>query len=360
MLIAFVCVLNLEVWAQTNFRTFGYAEALSVAKEENKKIFIDFYTDWCAPCKRMAKEVFPQEKVGDYLNALYVCLQLNAEREGKELARKFHIEAYPTFVVIDTLEQSVFRIVGAMDADRFIIEMEKNSNPEYSPTRVRKRYLGGERTPRLVEYYVSDLMRDGKYAEGAKTIEDYFASLSQEQRMLKENMFIYLRYTLDWSSPRAQFFLKHRKDFDSSLEDKMNRHIVFLYKNEGKRYSLGSLPENNVFDKKQYRQWKRYVVLLPEEEREAFEPVFRLIECRANGNLKKYIKVCVSEFDKLDSRNQAILTDHVDKLIEHENHVSLKRAAKYVRKHLNKLQQETAVFSDKFLEEVDRVLGEKK
>ena len=127
MLIAFVCVLNLEVWAQTNFRTFGYAEALSVAKEENKKIFIDFYTDWCAPCKRMAKEVFPQEKVGDYLNALYVCLQLNAEREGKELARKFHIEAYPTFVVIDTLEQSVFRIVGAMDADRFIIEMEKNS-----------------------------------------------------------------------------------------------------------------------------------------------------------------------------------------------------------------------------------------
>lgn len=57
----------------------------------------------------------------------------------------------------------------------------------------------------MVEYYVSDLMRDGKYAEGAKTIEDYFASLSQEQRMLKENMFIYLRYTLDWSSPRAQF-----------------------------------------------------------------------------------------------------------------------------------------------------------
>ena len=44
MLIAFVCVLNLEVWAQTNFRTFGYAEALSVAKEENKKIFIDFVT----------------------------------------------------------------------------------------------------------------------------------------------------------------------------------------------------------------------------------------------------------------------------------------------------------------------------
>ena len=107
MLIAFVCVLNLEVWAQTNFRTFGYAEALSVAKEENKKIFIDFYTDWCAPCKRMAKEVFPQEKVGDYLNALYVCLQLNAEREGKELARKFHIEAYTPFVVIDNLEPSV-------------------------------------------------------------------------------------------------------------------------------------------------------------------------------------------------------------------------------------------------------------
>lgn len=359
MLIAFVCVLGLNVRAQTNFRSFGYAEALSVAKEENKRIFIDFYTDWCVPCKRMAKEVFPQEKVGVYLNARYVCLQLNAEREGKELARKFNIEAYPTFVVIDTLEQGVFRIVGAMDADRFINRMEENSNLEYSPACVVKRYLGGERTPRLVEYYISVLMRNGKYEEGAKVVEDYFASLSREQRMLKENMFIYLRYTLDWGSSRAQFFLKHRKDFDSSLEEKINRHIVFLYKNEGKRYFLGSILENNVFDKKQYWQWKRNVVLLPEEEREAFESVFRLIGCRATGNLKKYIKVCVSEFDKLDSRNQAILTNHIDKLIEHENHVSLKRAAKFVRKHLNKLQQEATVFSTKFLKEMDIVLGEK-
>ena len=60
MLIAFVCVLNLEVWAQTNFRTFGYAEALSVAKE-SLLIFILtgvlLVNEWRKRCFRRKKSV---------------------------------------------------------------------------------------------------------------------------------------------------------------------------------------------------------------------------------------------------------------------------------------------------------------
>ena len=78
ILIAFVCALSLKTQAQTNFQPLGYTDVLDLAKKENKHVFIDFYTDWCAPCKRMAKDVFPQKEVGDYLNTRYVCLQLNA------------------------------------------------------------------------------------------------------------------------------------------------------------------------------------------------------------------------------------------------------------------------------------------
>lgn len=56
-----------------------------VAKEEHTNVFVDFYTDWCAPCKRMSMFVFPEKKLGDYMNSRYVCLQLNAEKEGKAL-----------------------------------------------------------------------------------------------------------------------------------------------------------------------------------------------------------------------------------------------------------------------------------
>ena len=49
--------------AQTDFRHISYAEGLEAAKAEGKTLFIDFYTEWCGPCKRMARDVFPQKDV---------------------------------------------------------------------------------------------------------------------------------------------------------------------------------------------------------------------------------------------------------------------------------------------------------
>lgn len=92
---------SLPAAAQTDFRHITFDEALQAAKKEKKHVFIDFYTDWCGPCKRMSREVFPQKSVGDFMNARFVCLKLNAEKEGVELAKKYGVKAYPTYYVID-------------------------------------------------------------------------------------------------------------------------------------------------------------------------------------------------------------------------------------------------------------------
>ena len=36
-----------------------FAEALEKANKEGKLIFMDAYTSWCGPCKRMSASVFP-------------------------------------------------------------------------------------------------------------------------------------------------------------------------------------------------------------------------------------------------------------------------------------------------------------
>ena len=64
------------------FRPLSYTEAIELAAKENKMVFIDFYTTWCGPCKRMSKEVFPQQEVGEYFNRTFISLKLDAEKEN--------------------------------------------------------------------------------------------------------------------------------------------------------------------------------------------------------------------------------------------------------------------------------------
>ena len=55
-------------------------QASAKAKAENKLIFLDCFTQWCGPCKKMSREVFPQEKVGAAMNPKFVSLKIDMER----------------------------------------------------------------------------------------------------------------------------------------------------------------------------------------------------------------------------------------------------------------------------------------
>ncbi len=117
-----ILLLPLWVCAQgVNFRPLSYTEAIELAAKENKMVFIDFYTTWCGPCKRMSKEVFPQQEVGEYFNRTFISLKLDAEKEnGLELAKKYAVKAFPTFVVLSPDGTEVFRTSGYRPADEFV------------------------------------------------------------------------------------------------------------------------------------------------------------------------------------------------------------------------------------------------
>ena len=54
-------------------------QAAAKAKKENKLVFVDCYTQWCGPCKKMARDIFPQEKVGKFMNERFVNVKIDME-----------------------------------------------------------------------------------------------------------------------------------------------------------------------------------------------------------------------------------------------------------------------------------------
>ena len=58
-----------------------WEEALAEASAKEKLIFVDAYAVWCGPCKRMAKNVFTQDKVGEFFNKNFVNMKIDMEKK---------------------------------------------------------------------------------------------------------------------------------------------------------------------------------------------------------------------------------------------------------------------------------------
>ena len=97
-----------------------------VATEEIKPIFIDFYTDWCAPCKWLEKDAFETETAAVYFNKNLINKKVNAEKgEGIELAQQHNVRAYPTIIFLRPNGAEISRHVGMTTASSLVTMAKK-------------------------------------------------------------------------------------------------------------------------------------------------------------------------------------------------------------------------------------------
>jgi len=106
---------------KVDFETGSFEKIKRMAKQENKPIFVDVYTDWCKPCKIMDKEVFRDRSVAGYLNTNYIPYKLDAEsQEGIVMAINYNITVFPTVLYLDSNGQFLDRKVGLTDPKEII------------------------------------------------------------------------------------------------------------------------------------------------------------------------------------------------------------------------------------------------
>ncbi len=98
-----------------------FEEAKVKAKKENKLIFMDAYTTWCGPCKRMAREAFPNPQVAEYFNSKFINVKMDMERgEGPALGRQYKVMAYPSLFFIRGDGSVAHRSVGMKTAPALV------------------------------------------------------------------------------------------------------------------------------------------------------------------------------------------------------------------------------------------------
>ena len=346
-------VVGITSFAQTKFRELSWEKAVETAKQEGKMVFVDFYADWCGPCKMMAKDVFPQKQVGDYFNAKFVCLKLNAEKEGRVLAKRFRVTAYPTFVVVDTDGKVRAELKGAMDADKFLAKLDEALNPNYAPDELAARYAGGDRTPDLVNRYALYLMEQRKEAEGFKVVNDYYASLTEVQRLESQNSFLFTRYTLDLTDEKASFMVDHRDGFDASVRKTIYDKIEHLYNLELGRYFSGYMFREGVYKEEDYQALKRKIQELGLVEKNKYEPMFRLIEGRVRENDATFMRLCWENFEALSGTARNLLIMNMTRLVQSEDQEVLRQMSEFVRTYLKVLPPAVVSFAGRMLDGIE-------
>lgn len=214
--------------AQTEFQKLSFKEALKKAEMEKKMVFVDCYTTWCGPCKMMAEEILPLLEVGNYLNARFVCLQINMEEgEGLELAKEYVVEAYPTFLLINPDGTLKNRHVGAIPSGEDFVSRIKLLMGESPTGRMDSLYAGGLRMTSFLLSYLQALDAVGNTEQAQRVMSELMPTLNNRAKTYSSYWFIYESPTLTPAgSENEAYLLNHVEAFRKGVgEATVNRRV---------------------------------------------------------------------------------------------------------------------------------------
>jgi thiol-disulfide isomerase/thioredoxin len=98
--------------------------ALAQARAGGRRVFIDFETTWCGPCKTMDQWIWTDAEVAALLSAGYIGVKLDGDIE-KALVTRFKVRGYPTMIIVDATGTEVTRAVGYRSSKEMIAFLNK-------------------------------------------------------------------------------------------------------------------------------------------------------------------------------------------------------------------------------------------
>ena len=199
----FIMIGSFSIMAQgIDFSAQEWDEVLEQAKAEDKIVFVDAYTEWCGPCKKMSKQVFTSKKLGKFYNDNFINVKVDMEKgNGPQLGKSYNVFVYPTLLFVDGLGNLVHRVAGYQDVEQLLAEGKQASDPMNSLAAMDAKYNAGEREIGFLKVYLKAkaMAMDGTHLPVAKE---------------------YLKTQEDWSEPdNLSLIFNMTEDTDSEMFD---------------------------------------------------------------------------------------------------------------------------------------------
>ena len=120
----------------------SYQEGIKLAKINHKAVLLDFFAEWCEPCKVMDNEVLVDPTLSRFFNSNFISIKIDGEsKEGKKLMKDYLVTGFPTYIFINKKGKTVNRISGALEAKQFLQMGRETIDPSNSLDSMRKKFI---------------------------------------------------------------------------------------------------------------------------------------------------------------------------------------------------------------------------
>lgn len=241
-------------WASISFKSLNIEEAVTVAKQTGKLVFVDTYASWCAPCKVMDK-VFAEAQVGDYFNQHFINIKIDMDGPyGESMLLDYEVVWLPTLLIINGDGKVLSKIDYLVAAEELIMAADEaregyrsapttslESNPfsqgqkvgstDYNPVEKEKViYVHDDKTssgrPHIMyhEAYLHFQLKDGKHMQ---VVRKYLST--QPDWSTEKNIKFIFDFMQSVKSPEFDYFLKNRSRFEEVIgKEKVDISLSFL------------------------------------------------------------------------------------------------------------------------------------
>lgn len=195
VLIAFI-VIPLQIFSQAKleFNLDNWSNVLIQAQQEKKLIYLDCYTSWCAPCKRMDKEVFTSKEVIKLYGENFINYKMDMENGiGPELVKQYSVKVYPTHLFINGEGTLVHRGNGFKTPKEFIEFGQQALNPAKQTSKLDKEYSSGNRSPDFLIIYIKYLEKT--HQDYSLVFDEYLSEIPEPDLSKEETLKLLYQYT---------------------------------------------------------------------------------------------------------------------------------------------------------------------